>query len=199
MKTRPPHRKTAAFSLVELLVVMAIVSGLAVIGGMVTAGMIKGNQLSQGGLLVGTHLSLARQEAVSRNKDVQVIFLDTLPDVPGWEALQVRCIDVLVSGTREIPIGKVTPLPTSVTITSDAGYTKILSNTSSVQGTYSGGAYDGIKYTGFVFRSNGSLESRIVPGQNYLTLIPRNLPANFTNYYTLQINPVTGAVQVYRP
>ncbi len=110
------------FSLVELLVVCAIIA--LIVGFTVPAAttIIRGSQLTQASQLLTDQLSFARTQALSKNRSVEVRFYKfadpeapgedkTKPDTGRYRAFQA--FEVLESGGT-VPLNKVQRLPSSV-------------------------------------------------------------------------------------
>ena len=62
----------AAFTLVEMLVVMAIIILLTALVAPSMSGIMRGSQLSQGGQMLQDQLALLRQQALSKDRKVEV-------------------------------------------------------------------------------------------------------------------------------
>jgi uncharacterized protein (TIGR02596 family) len=77
-------RRNAAFSLVELLVVMAIIALMVTLGLPALVGVFKGSALNQGGQLIQDQLTYYRQFALANNCPVEVrIYKYIDPNIPG--------------------------------------------------------------------------------------------------------------------
>ena len=86
MKTKAHSLKSRAFSLVELLVVIAVIAIVAGYAVPAVTTMLKGSQLTQGSQMVVDQIALARQTALSRNRSVEVRFYKYAdPETPGEE------------------------------------------------------------------------------------------------------------------
>ena len=84
MKSKAPSFASRAFSLVELLVVMAVIAIVAGFAVPAVTTMLKGSQLTQGSQMVVDQIALARQTALSRNRSVEVRFYKFAdPEIPG--------------------------------------------------------------------------------------------------------------------
>jgi uncharacterized protein (TIGR02596 family) len=192
-----------AFSLIEILVVIGLAVALMSIAAMSVNGIMIGARVSQSGQMVMDTISLARQEAVRSNREVQVIFLKiplrTGGD-PVWRGVQMRTVEETVTGRVVKVLNKAQILPPGMIISEDATLSPLLTADSMISGTITVGEHTNVPYRGIRFRPGGNLDSAVTPTNNFLTLNQLSDTASPpTNYFTLQINPVTGAVRSYRP
>lgn len=188
-----------AFSLIELLTVVAIMAILAVLAVPAMSSMMRASTLSRGGQVVGDMLSVARQEAVTRNRDVEVRFYYlTNEGVKGWRAMQLWKLEQTANGPATNTSSRVTLLPDGVVIAINDSLSPLVSD-SPHSGTVNLAAYGSTPYKSFRFRPNGATEIA-VGDSNFLTLVPSSdsttRPANF---YTLQVDSLTGKAKVIRP
>lgn len=203
---RPPstsQRFRRAFSLVEMLVVMALAVTLIALASFGISGVLMSTQLTQGGQLVMDSISLARQEAVRSNREVQIVFFK-LPGEGGaeatWKGMQLWSVEETVDGRVVKEMGNLITLPKAIVISPDAVYSPLLTADATVSGTRDVGEFEDVEYKGIRVRPGGNLDSSVTPSNNFLTL--KRFTDNATppvNYFTIQINPVTSAVQSYRP
>ena len=116
-----------AFSLVELLVVVAVIA--IVVGFAVPAAnnLLRGSQITQGSQQLGDQLAFARQSALSRNRSVEVRFyrygdLDTpgenTTDKTTWHFRAFQLFEIMENGAA-LPINKMVRLPKMVSVDSD--------------------------------------------------------------------------------
>ncbi len=117
-----------AFTLIEMLAVMAIIAIVAVFVVPAATSILKGSQLTQASAMLTDQFSLARQQALTKNTMVEVRLIRfSDPEQPGetltnpttgkFRALQL--MQVLPSGVA-VPLSgsKVQMLPTSITMSS---------------------------------------------------------------------------------
>ena len=225
-----------AFSLVELLVVVAVIA--IVIGFAVPAAnsLLRGSQLTQGSQQLGDQLAFARQSALSRNRSIEVRFyrygdLDTpgenTTDKKTWHFRAFQLFEIMENGAA-LPINKMVRLPKMVSMDNDK-YSTLLRIT--LRGAYKDATKDlttpeipvsynnvsvgrNYEYTSFRYLQDGSTDlppsTKATTGGAgaatddswYVTLIGINdetKDINTVNYYTMQIDPVSGATKSYRP
>lgn len=196
-------RISSAFSLIELLVVVAIIGILAgsAIGGL--NNVARSTNLTSAAQRLGDQFALARQTAVSRNLPVEVRIYD-LPDYDSTTGNLMRGIQLfLPDGT---PVSRPLLFSQRVIISTNTTVSPMLSAMDS--GTTNFSTYTSRSYKSFTIRPNATLSKTNAVGtfsdaNCFLTLHHENdakpdgiKPANFA---TVQINPVTSKVTILRP
>lgn len=180
------------FSLVEMLVVVAIIITLAVVTVPAFNAIAIGSNINRAGQILSDQVALARLTATTRNRDVEVRIFE-IPEASqtAWRGVQLYIVEQTASGPTNIPFGRLVTFPDGIVIDASRSplSTGIAGNTHLPQ-------YGTRDYCGFRFRANGSLGVGASGVDNYLTIIKEGAPDNF---YTIQINPVTGKVSEYRP
>lgn len=195
------QRDRAAFSLVELLVVIVILGILLALSAPALVSPLRGSKVNQAGQTIGDQMALARQEALTRNREMQVRFyrIGTGQDA-GWRAVQIWRIETTPSGDiTEIPVSRMQRLPDGIVIADDPALSPLLKADPLVSGTAKV-AGEEVTYSGFRFLPTGGTDSAVSATNNFLTvqlIDEKNSPPN--NFYTLQVHPLTGKVNVYRP
>ncbi len=185
-----------AFSLIELLVVIAIFAIMAAVTLPSIGSINQAGGINRAGQLLGDQMILARQEAISKNRDVEVRIIDvTDPISPGYRAVQLWIVDP--TGTTSTPIGRIAKLPEGVLISSNTTISPLLTN---ISGNTNFGALGSCDYKGFKIRSSGSLPSIVSTNNNFLTVqLARDTDIPAANFYAVRVNPVTGRVTIHRP
>lgn len=196
----------AAFSMIELLVVMAIMAVLAAVAVPAVSHTLRASKLTSAGQLVVDELNLARQTAKSRNAPVEVRFYK-LPDhdKPSAAPSIYRGMQTfLVSGASILPIDGPKMFPAPVVISSGTAESPFLSsNDHPEEGAFPGielpGYGDNYRYRSFTFTPGGSAD--LEHPDNCLTLVLQNDKAitDGSNYFAIQVNPISGAVRSFRP
>lgn len=207
MRTNAPSYSWA-FSLPELLAVLAI---LAVLMGLVVPALnqsLKASRMTTAGQAVMDELNLARQNAVSRNSIVEVRFYK-LPEhgkpiaAPRTVYRGLQSFFTKEDGTA-IPLGNPLFFPAPVIISSGSSASALLASPALPEKSGEsappigeiGNAYD---YRSIHFASNGS--AAISTSENHFTLVLQDDKKleDGANYFTIQINPITGMVRRFRP
>jgi uncharacterized protein (TIGR02596 family) len=188
------------FSLVELLVVMAILILLAAATMPALQSTLVGSNLNRAGLLVGDQIQLARQEAVARNCEVRIVFYNlTNGATKGWCGLQVFRVEQSSDQASSVAITRVVGLPDGIVVSSNPNLSPLLTAYANTSMTNLPGK-GSVEMAEIRFRGNGFLSGGVTSSNNFLTLQNANAvgvpPANF---YSLQVNPVTGKIAALRP
>jgi uncharacterized protein (TIGR02596 family) len=216
-RTRVPpslRRSESAFTLLELLIVIAIIVLLASLMAPMLSSALRGTSVTQSTDKVIGLLSLARQAALTKSQTVEVRFYSyTNPEMPGdtgeCHALQAFSVDDLGSYT---PITKPQTLPQNIVITTNANLSSLLGSNNLVPfgtGTVliprvrTNYSYNWFRY----YRSGStSLQNSQIPSNNVWCLTIENLSDDRVNatsppsqYSTLTVDPYNGTVRTYRP
>lgn len=185
------------FSLVELLIVVAIMSVLLLLTIPAFNAVLEANKITEGARLVTGELDTASQLASARNRTIEVRLIRK-PGDTYFTAIQLWWPDGVFS-----PAGRAVGLPTPLVILGDNTLSPLPGTDGMFAGTMpAGGTYGGNPYTAFRIRASGMVEP--FPTSRaafYLTLAPDRYAGGGTpiNYATLQINPDTGRTMMYRP
>ena len=196
-------KKSPAFSLIELLVVISIIGILsaAAIGGL--SNVARSSNLTSAAQRLGDQFALARQTAVARNLPVEVRIYD-LPDYDLTIGNLMRGIQLYLSdGT---PVSRPLLFPQRVIISTNTTASPMISFMDS--GTTNFSSFGNRSYKSFTIRPNATLSvtnaNSLTDANCFITLHHENdakpdggiTPANFA---TVQINPVTSKVTILRP
>jgi len=228
--------RQTAFSLVELLVVVAVIAVIVAFAIPAANSMLRGSQLTQGSQSLGDQVAFARQAAISRNRPVEVRFYRYADlDTPGekidrketWKFRAFQLFEIL-ENSAALPIGQMQRLPNMVVADNDR-YSTLLRD--SLRGPYRDASLDKTtpeipvkygdlivgrqyEYVSFRYLPDGSTDlppttsrsdqnNEVSSGDSwYITLVGLNdqqKDINTVNFYTLQIDPVSGSTKSYRP
>ena len=220
----PSRSPKAAFSLIELMVVLGIVGLLLAFAAPNLFSLITANTLTGEGTVLRNQLTLAQQLAVSRSADVEVRFFKMLnPDAAQTEE-NFRAFQLFQYNPR----GELAPISqyfrvrapvavheglSTLLITRSGGATqddKRYGFDSPRTGRADapagpGGALISTEYVAFRFRPDGSTDLPHRTGSSdtwYITMVQGEgaLQSNDPdNYVCLQVNPYNGQVSEFRP
>lgn len=207
--------RVRGFSLIELLVVVAIMSVLMVLGAAAFAKIARNSNLTSGSGRLIDQLNLARQTAMGMNCQVEFRFYQLPPEGAAATALPsvyraVQSFTVPNDGTSTNAVGKPVFLPQGIYMSSDgtvssllvAGNPPSVSTGTSPFGPYAPSSY---KYIAFHFRPDGSTDLASNPALPwYVSLAVDKEPAQSglslpVNFVTVQLDPLTGRVRYFRP
>jgi uncharacterized protein (TIGR02596 family) len=186
--------------LIELLVVVAIIGLLMTAAVPVLNSVLENGRLTQAATLVVNQFNLARQRASAENKNITVRFIQKDASSP-YDRIQLVTLD---SANNATPVSRLTTLPMQTAIASDTALTSLMSLESTASSAKDpslpelGTSY---LYKQCTFRPRGSLDLNIQSNWFATVVLQRNAsnttaPANFA---TIQIDPVNGGLQIYRP
>jgi len=204
--------KAAAFTLIEILIVVATLTILIGAATPAMMGMMKASRLTSAGEILLSQLTEAQFTAISEFTDVEVRLYE-LPDFSRADSeLKMRGIQFHV--LRAQPSGDSTQetfqaampivrLGDSVAISKSETFSSLMSlkfKNDTENTTGPGGA--SLKYIAFRFRSDGSTD--LFPGIPwFITLSEANATSDGetapANYFTIQIDPETGKLRTFRP
>jgi uncharacterized protein (TIGR02596 family) len=222
MKFATPRRR--AFSLIELIIVISVIVIIAAFTMPAMNTILRGSQLSQGaGILVG-ELNIARQQALSRNRPIEVRFYHYAdPEVPGesttdsttWKFRAMQLFQVLPSGVA-VPLDKIQTLPSGVifSYTNAEGLSSLIDLPTGLKPKKPGiddvaaprlprGVDLNYDYVSFRFLQDGSTD-RLPTSTWFITIIGINDKLESAtkpppNFFTVQIDPVSGVTKTFRP
>lgn len=186
----------SAFSLIELLVVVAIIGILAALSLPALGSIQRASSVNRGGQALSDAIISARQEASSRNRNIEVRVIAT-GNPPDYRAFQTW-----ISDDRGVmgPLGKITPLPEGALISTDSQLSPILQANADLAGATNFGSLGSCSYVSLRIRAGGLPDPGITTTNNFLTVRALTDNANPpVNYYTVRLSPATGRVTIHRP
>ena len=172
-------RGRPGFTLVEMLAVMAIIVIMITLVTPAAVQILRGNNLTQTGEMVGDQISLARQAALASSRPVQVRFYQ-LPVPSAGTPLNYAAMQSfrLEENGQVTALTKLQPLRSNVIFASGSALSTLLTPTSpavlSVNGTDKLAAYGSqdCKYVGFQFLPNGGTDlDPVAVGGRFITMI----------------------------
>ncbi|XHR29726.1 MAG: Verru_Chthon cassette protein D [Chthoniobacteraceae bacterium] len=190
------------FTLIEILVVMAIMSLMMALVVPAFQGVAKGTGLTRGGQMVADQFALGRQMAVCRNTEVEVRFV--------WNRNAYGAVQLWAPSSKNsatlVPITRMETLPAAVAIANTAVLSPLISGTAGTptiaetQGVFP--SLGSVKYCGFRFRAGGMTDLAYDSTSNYVTITSLRECGNTSlpvNYCIVQVDPLSGRTRTYRP
>lgn len=200
-------RKDQAFSLVELLTVIAIIGILVAVTLPSMSGISSSTELNISGDQLVDTLSFARQSALSANRPVEVRFYEVPRSTD--PSLAYRAIGVYLLGDDgPAPVGRLAFLQNNIVMSDSETLGTLLKGVSSGQTNLP--SIDPAKqfnYRYFIFRPDGSANlPSLSPAQSdtwHVTLYDSRRPPSGQsppdNFITVQLLPETGRTRTFRP
>jgi uncharacterized protein (TIGR02596 family) len=209
---RPSRCRTGAraFTITELLVVVAIMVILATMSIPALHSLLPASQLAQASQMMENSFAYARQTALARNALVEVRFYKMADPEKPSDPSKYRAFQAFVYDDtgRATPLEKVQYLPNLIIADSNGTLSPLLGGSQVKSWTAPdtkpplprvGTTYDA---SAFEFQPDGS--TTLTVGQLWFVTVHAkndgdNLGTLPKNYAVLQIDPVNGHVQEYRP
>jgi uncharacterized protein (TIGR02596 family) len=190
--------------LIELLVVVAIIGLLMTAAVPALNSVLENGCLTQAATLVVNQFNLARQRASAENKNITVRFLQKDASSP-YDRIQLVTLD---SATNATPVSRLITLPMQTAIASDTALTSLMSLTESTANSARDPSIPELGtsylYKQCTFRPRGSLDGNplTITDKWFATVVLQRNASNTTapaNFATIQVDPVNGGLQIYRP
>ena len=205
---RNKFSRGAAFTLLELLVVMLILGLMTALVLPSAVGLVGSSQFNQGMNFVVGQLKYARQLAMSENNTVEVRFYRYADPngVTGNSGIRAMQLWRGNPGGMRTPVDRLYRFPGSLVISADSRVTRLgeaLNSASLTASEIIGTLPSGYQFYAFQFRPDGT--TSLTSGSNYFTLITETDPARHAgqglpaNFAAVQIETFTGTVRVFRP
>ena len=194
-------RVRSAFSLIELLVVIAIIGLLMTAAVPALNSVLENGRLTQAATLVVNQFTLARQKSSAENKNITLRLIRKDDDSP-YNRIQLVTLD---SANNATPVSRLTTLPMQTAIASDTTLTSLMSLTESPANSEKDPSIPELGtsylYKQCTFRPRGSLDLNIQSNWFATVVLQRNASKNTApaNFATIQVDPVNGGLQIYRP
>jgi len=186
-----------AFSLVELLVVIALVAILSSMAVVAFSGIQRFSGLTRGGSALADTIAMARQQAATRNRLVELRIIG-LPGAasPSYTVFQLYTTGT--DGTLTVPASKIERLPNGIEVADGSSLSPLLSSTNGILANSPLGA--NLPWKGLTFRPDGSLGGSVSSAPSFITL--RHFSDTTSppkNYFTIRVNPINGRITTHRP
>jgi uncharacterized protein (TIGR02596 family) len=194
------------FSLIELVVVLVIMVILLALTAPSLSQAISANRLTSAGEGLLFKVSLAQQIAVTENRPVEIRFYRyTAEDLEGFHAYQLFFLNE--SENEGAPVENPVLFGEGTVSISETALSPLLDIMNSgglVAAQTEPFSSRNARYKSIVFYPNGTTNIHAPLRRSYLTLAdPRaaveGAGGTPPNFYTLQIDPVTGRARSYRP
>lgn len=194
---KPPFLHARAVSLIEILTVLAVIGIMAVIATPAVSSLVRSSSLNSAGLMIADQFALARQEAVSKSRDIEVRFYFLTNGIsPGWRGIQLWLLEQTPTGPVTRPCSRLAVIPDGTLISTNLSP---LLTAAPYSGSVTLPSRGPASFRSFRFRANGSPENAIGTN-NFITVINTgNADPAPQNYYTIQLNAVTGKATIFRP
>jgi uncharacterized protein (TIGR02596 family) len=190
--------------LIELLVVVAIIGLLMTAAVPALNSVLENGRLSQAAALLVNQFTLARQKATAENKNITVRFIRKDTSSP-YDRIQLVTLD---SANNATPVTRLTTLPTQTAIARSEALTSLMSLDESSANSARDPSLPELGtsylYKQCTFRPRGSLDGSplTITDNWFATVVLQRNASNTTapaNFATIQLDPVNGGLQIYRP
>ncbi len=208
------RRHLRAFTLVEMLVVAAIIGLIMAIAVPAIEPMMRGSKLTTAADDVRYRLAEARQTAIAESKPVEVRFLKYIdPTLPVGSPAYFRAFQIgrfelnqQQSAFEFTPLNKRETLPSGVVFSDNLDFSSLLRKDEVGGGSWRPPGADSqeMEYVSFTFRPDGSTNLPKRSGDIWFitVLTQRDAEGQNTapnNFITLMLDPFTGGIRTFQP
>lgn len=191
-----------AFSLVELLVVVAILVLLLTLIAPAFNSALRGGAITRSGQTLSDQIAFARQAAIARNQTVTLRILkmpgEGVEHEPRYRGIQA--VAQQDDGTLK-SLSRVVKLEAGNEISDTAGLSSIIAKPSVSGNADINGA--NVPYVGFRFRPDGAADLDLTSTDGWYLTVVDSLKASTDavpqNFFTVRLDPFTGQTRVFRP
>ncbi|MDR1304818.1 MAG: Verru_Chthon cassette protein D [Verrucomicrobiales bacterium] len=195
----PGEQRATAFTLVELIVVVAIMVSLLAIGVPAITSGTQRMAMERAGLQVADAVILARENAMAKNRRVEIRFIKTSTR-QGARILRIIQPWIAKDDTGAmIPLNRPTRLPDATAISETNTLSPLLNIPNLVNGTMNVLGEE-CSYTAITYLADGTLEGLNSPQDAFFTIVPvrkitaATAPGNFRSIY---VNLATGEIRIF--
>ncbi len=208
-------RRRAAFTLMEMLVVITVIGMLFAFSAPQLFSLIQASSITSAGSLMRNKLSQAQQMALSTSVDVEVRFFKFKDESAAALDEEVRGFQFFQYDEEgvEQPVSQFFRVQAPVVISNEPRLSTLLQpgngSSSPMKGSYeiprsSGAGRETANYVSFRFRPDGSTDlPGKAPGNDtwHITLVKEKSDTGGApdNFYTVQIDSYNGKITEYRP
>ena len=195
------HALCRSFSLLEMLVVLALVAAGAALAAEGYSATVQATAVSTGAAMISDVLTEGRSDAVAQNTTVEVRIYD-LPPQPGaapvYDTLQLHWLKADASTP---PVNKVLFLPAWVAIDATPAHSPLIAANTTILKPDASDPRLNSDTRVFHFLPDGSTD--LNPATNWFMTVraaSQSDPAHFpSNWACVRVDATTGRPQIYRP
>ncbi len=205
-----PSILEGGFTLVEMLVVMAILAILLALTVPAIVSLQQSDNLTSAGQIVVNQINLARQLASTTNRTVQIRLIQMPATSPnGYCAIQIWSAGLNLSSSANFttalvmaPISRLIILPQTAisAYSASSNLSQLLAGLTT--GQMQAGTVSNANYEAFQVAPSGIVTPSVALSSSYLTVVSARTAGATTipaNYVSVQVDPQTGAARAYRP